>query len=640
MKHTANIKRSRRGQATAIGAVLFLALMVLMVAFVQEAYMVQVNMNQVDTERIHENITITSAYLNSDGHLVFNVANRGSNTANLARLWIINQTDNQHLDIPLSNYYVEPGATISDVTSQVLTLGQNYAIRVVTERGNIASYNLVSNVWARVSVYAPSSTAKIGEIVTVYLGITNNDTSGNNIYNLVPTLNVNPVGSLTLLNGPSPSNVTLLPNGESAYFRYVYNVTGSGAPILLTGSFTNAPAGCFDTFTLFANLVPSLRANIQIISPSYNASLVLGTNVTVVLCITNNDTSGNNFYNLRPILAVDPAPSLSLVSGPSPPLIELLPNGVTAFFSYVYTVTGDELTHLLNGTYIGSRTINLNGSFVGAPSGNYNITNLYVYAPDTTDAGSVGSIQLYAESFSFIYQDQYPLKSQYPPHGDPAQNGWNVGGPTNFGQGYPAYTAPASTKLVLSIMARNVDPLNRTIYLNSNTIIKLKPGSAAMEFFIVNMAGGVISAYSDSDQIVLAPGETIRLYFGSATEQTPSTGKSAEVFLLMNGHFDDGTPFSKNWPFISTYTVTSEVQFISSTSGNTGNTVSISYSGFSYNTKIYWFDSTYGTSFSVNQIGNGTTTTATFTVPPSVPGYFAVYVSDGVNVAYVTFQHT
>ena len=523
------VKRSRRGQASAIGAVLFLALLVLMVAFVQEVYLTQVNMNQVDTERIQENITITSAYINSDGHLVFNVANRGSNTANLARLWIINQTDNQHFHFPFSNYYVEPGATISNVTSVVLTLGQNYAIRVVTERGNIASYNLV----------------------------------------------------------------------------------------------------------------PSLRARIQIISPSYNASLLMGSNVTVTLCITNNDTSDSNIYNLQPVLSVDPAPSLSLVSGPSPDKVELLPPGDSAFFSYVYNVTGYGLTPLLNGSYLGSRVINLNGSFVGAPEGNFNLTNVYVSILDIANQASVGSLQLFAESFSYIINDgnKYPL-------GDPAQNGWYVGAPSNPGQGYPAYTTVPNAWVIFSLIVQNVDPVGRTIYLNSLSNIYLSGSFGDKVFYIINDANNVPSAYSDQTQIALNPGQTKRLYFGSSTPTdfksigTPAQGNPATVFFLANGHFDDGTPFSKNWPFVSTYTSVATVTSMSSTSGATDQTINISFSGFSYNTNLYWFDSTYGVSFTVNLIGSGSTTDATFTVPESAPGYFAVYVSDGVNVAYVTFYHT
>jgi archaellum component FlaF (FlaF/FlaG flagellin family) len=180
-----NFKRSKRGQATAIGAVLFLALAILMIAFAQEVYFTQSNMNQLDVERIQENIVINSAYTDSLNHLVVNMTNRGASTANIVRLWIVNQTDNQHYTIAISNLYLEPGASSSYVTSERLTQRQDYSIRIVTERGNIASYNIVPQIRARIDIYAPA-TNLIGNNATVLLTITNNDTSGNNMYNVIP----------------------------------------------------------------------------------------------------------------------------------------------------------------------------------------------------------------------------------------------------------------------------------------------------------------------------------------------------------------------------------------------------------------------------------------------------------------------
>ena len=346
----------------------------------QEVFQTQLNMNQLDSDRIHENALITSAYIGSAGQLFLTVTNQGSVTASIARLWIINQTDNTHLNytipdpkVELPIPYIEPGAAISIVANASLKSGQNYAVRIVTGRGNIASYNLVPQVKARVSIYAPSS-PQIGQNVTVYLGITNNDTSGNNIYNLVPTLAVNPVSSLTLLEGPNPQNISLLPNGETVYFRYVYKVIGSELPISLNGSFTNAPEGSFDNCTMYTNLVPHVKARVSIIASSSN---LIGNNVTVTLCITNNDTSGNNIYNLTPILTVNPSSSLTLQEGPTPSNITLLPAGSTAFFTYVYKVTGSGLTIALNGT------------FANAPNGTYATTTIYATTIDTSASASI-----------------------------------------------------------------------------------------------------------------------------------------------------------------------------------------------------------------------------------------------------------
>jgi hypothetical protein len=253
-------KRSNTGAATILGAVLILALFVMMFAFVQEVYFTQVKMNQVDTDKIQENILITSAYINTDGQIVLNIVNRGSLTANLVRLWVINQTDNTYWDFPFSEFYIHPGASATNITNAVFTSGQDYSIRLVTERGNIASYNLVPAVQARIDIIAPS-TSIIGNNVTVVLSITNNDTSGNNIYNLEPNITVTPSSSLERLEGPIPERVELLPAGMTANFVYVYKVTGSGLSITLNGTFNNAPHGNYANTTIYATTVSVAAGN-------------------------------------------------------------------------------------------------------------------------------------------------------------------------------------------------------------------------------------------------------------------------------------------------------------------------------------------------------------------------------------------
>lgn len=255
-------RRSRRGQATAIGAVLFLSLIVLMAAFLTEVYQIQDRMQRLDNERLQEHVVITAAYLNSEEQLVLNVTNQGSVTAKLVRLWVINQTNNEHFSFNFSNLYIAPGMSVSNVTDVMLMSGKDYAVRVVTERGNVASYNIVASVKARLSIIA-SSTNYIGNNVTVVFCVTNNDTSGNNLYDLEPIMSVSPAPSLQLLEGPTPSKVELLPAGSSAYFVYVYKVTGSGLSSTLNGSFVGAPAGTYVTTTIYAT---ALQVSVEVTS--------------------------------------------------------------------------------------------------------------------------------------------------------------------------------------------------------------------------------------------------------------------------------------------------------------------------------------------------------------------------------------
>ena len=493
LEHSRRVKRSRRGASTAIGALLFLILAFLMIAFMMEVFQLQSNMNQLDLDRIHENVLVTSAYLNSSNNLILNITNRGQSTVNIQHLWVRNNTDNTHYlwsnsstDNPKFNFpmlNIDPGSSANYTTTQNFTLGQDYSIQVNTARGNSASYHIVPSLRADISIISPSVNASLfmGSNATVILRITNNDTSGNSIYNLNSTLSVNPAHSLTLMSGPSPSMVALLPPGDSAVFSYVYNVTGYGLiPLLngsyigsgafvLNGSFVGAPAGNFNLVNVYAavvdhvsvtsaylnsnnnlvlhivnlgpstvnirqlfvrnntgntqylwsnssadnpnytfpmlnidpgssadytttqnftlgqdysiqvntargniasyHIVPNVWARVSIYAPS---SPQIGQNITVYLGITNNDTSGNNVYNVVPTLSVSPVSSLTPLEGPNPSNITLLPTGETAYFRYVYKVTGSGLE------------ISLKGSFTNAPLGNYD--NCTIYAT-TFDAG-------------------------------------------------------------------------------------------------------------------------------------------------------------------------------------------------------------------------------------------------------------
>ncbi|MGF3522341.1 MAG: hypothetical protein ACQXXJ_04500 [Candidatus Bathyarchaeia archaeon] len=249
---------------------MFLSLIVLMAAFLTEVYQIQQRMQLLDTERFQEHVVITAAYLNPEGRLVVNVTHQGSVTAKLVRLWVINQTANEHFYFNFSNLYITPGMSVSNVTALTLARGKDYAVRVVTERGNIASYNIAASYSggggasgkARLSIMA-SSTNYIGNNVTVVFCVTNNDTSGNNIYDLEPTMSVSPAPSLELLEGPTPSRVELLAAGSSVCFVYVYRVTGSGLSSTLNGSFVGAPVGNYVTTTIYA---ASLQVSVEVTS--------------------------------------------------------------------------------------------------------------------------------------------------------------------------------------------------------------------------------------------------------------------------------------------------------------------------------------------------------------------------------------
>jgi len=252
-----SLRRRRRGQATIIGMGLFLILFMLTfstlffyITTLNEYNRVVQTASSADLSRIQEDIRITSAYLDAQKRLILNMTNRGMEMAHLTRLWIINQTDNQHYQYDFDNLYLAPGESISNTTRISLKTGKDYTIRIVTEKGNMVSFNLVPQIRARLRFIAESTVVK-GLNNTIVLAVTNNDTSNNYIYNLEPTINITPSAGVEYKSGPEPAMVSVLAPGSTAFFQWDYRNTGDALRLTYNGSFVNAPQGNYVLFTAY-----------------------------------------------------------------------------------------------------------------------------------------------------------------------------------------------------------------------------------------------------------------------------------------------------------------------------------------------------------------------------------------------------
>jgi len=261
MKVIGKLRKSKKAVSTIIGTMLFI--MIFFSAFFTMLYVTSTT-SQLEQQRVHENVVITSAYLDRNKQLALNVTNYGSVTSHLTRLWIINMTDNDHDNFEF-DYYLGPGEAISNVTSVKLTSGKTYAIRIATELGNIVSYNLASRLRARISLYAPSS-VQVAYNTTVFMTVTNNDTSNNNIYDLVPTLTISPSSGVELKEGPTPVSISLLPTGNTVLFRWIYQVTGAALSFTYNGSFVGAPKGNYVTATSHVTTGVAVSAAVPVTS--------------------------------------------------------------------------------------------------------------------------------------------------------------------------------------------------------------------------------------------------------------------------------------------------------------------------------------------------------------------------------------
>jgi len=127
------LKRDRRGISNIIVVALSL---VIILAIVSNIVLWNYEMNQVDWEKMRENVIITNVERVTGSQ--FTLENDGGLTVHLVSLWIINSTDHQRYDISV---FVNSAETKNYLRDDISLPTGNYTVKVVTERGNTAVYS-------------------------------------------------------------------------------------------------------------------------------------------------------------------------------------------------------------------------------------------------------------------------------------------------------------------------------------------------------------------------------------------------------------------------------------------------------------------------------------------------------------------
>ncbi|MFQ5762607.1 MAG: WD40 repeat domain-containing protein [Candidatus Bathyarchaeia archaeon] len=245
------MRKARRGVASVVGLVFFLVLLVMSLGSI---FIVTDKLTQLQEASksaltskvvaVNERIEITSAFLNENGTLTLSLTNLGSVTSELARLIIANETDNQHRYFNLTTV-LDPGDFESVDTALSLTSAKKHQIRVVTERGNVASFNLDPTVSTDLSLITPN-TVPLNRTFTAQFFVTNRDTSNNVMFNVAPSLTYS---GGSLIAGPSPSSVEFVQPGSTAQFQWTFRAPATPTTLMFNATYTNAPQGVYSTST-------------------------------------------------------------------------------------------------------------------------------------------------------------------------------------------------------------------------------------------------------------------------------------------------------------------------------------------------------------------------------------------------------
>ncbi|MGH9921267.1 MAG: hypothetical protein ACRD38_00795 [Nitrososphaerales archaeon] len=386
-------------------------------------------------------------------------------------------------------------------------------------------------------------------------------------------------------------------------------------------------------------------ASFKIMSPKDNAlkmslyitprSIPKDQNVSILFGVANNLTDGSLVQSITPQISwtrtVDVGSiqsTATLVEGPLPAMERSLTFAETAFFKWVYRISGDA-----------GDKIRFDATVVNAKLGNL------VSEEVTIVVGAQSAQAVLAEGIGSVVIDPDSLRHVHT-NGD-SQSGVNL-------KGYLGFAVPTSQPTMWSVNVTNGDPQKRNITIYATSL--LQTSNTIKHFYVTD---GLTPACCSDNQVVaynttkpkifLEYNKTATVYFASSSpssssaENTPSENMDG-IFIIFSGKFNDGTPYGQTIPFQATYSTTATLT-LSAYSGGNGASITVDGSNYESSSKVYVFwrnsDGTTTlvkmvTATSSGAIPGGTT----FNVPTASAGYYMVFATDELNTAFKTFQHT
>ncbi len=204
-------------------------------------------------DQFKENFEVTNIRID-DGKFNLTIQNTGQLPINFTRLWVNNVTDNSW---PIQNFTVNkvssPGQVLNNV-GQNLNLyaldSQSYTLRLVTERGNTFNVQISSpkDKALEMNLFTTPRSVITLQNVTIWYGVTNNLTDGSILQLITPQIEDPPdttgSASATYVEGPIPTTKQSLTNGNTAFFKWIYEVNGiEGDTIAFNVTINNAIQG-------------------------------------------------------------------------------------------------------------------------------------------------------------------------------------------------------------------------------------------------------------------------------------------------------------------------------------------------------------------------------------------------------------
>jgi len=279
--------KHRKGLSSVVGAVFMILVMIGALNLTIWTLRQQDSVSQAVLDRtnsqlnkLNENIMIKDVRLTTTAplnRLNITVANSGGSTAQLASIYIINETAS-----PKTQYNYTLTDTVNG-RSSVKNIGTNiaftvkdltnYSVRIVTKAGNSAAINIgsLSTKPLQMIMFAiPSTLAPGGGNVTLMLSINNNYTdtafpkgiSANMTYSGACTPTSLYPCTVTKQSSSLLGNGTIIAPGSTALYKWVYNVNApDGTTYTFTAKIVNGVVGNTATARVTLKLLDASRSN-------------------------------------------------------------------------------------------------------------------------------------------------------------------------------------------------------------------------------------------------------------------------------------------------------------------------------------------------------------------------------------------
>ncbi len=235
--------KTRRSISSVVGMVFAIIALTTTLAYITYSMDTLEKFNQVimvksieNTDKVEEEFDIISAETTPARKFKITVQNTGNLPVNFTRLWVENTTHPTDWVARYNlNTQVYPGGSAQNIGDNLDLYSvdtQSYKMKLVTERGNSKEFfiNSASQQPLYITLDATPDTIFDTFTTTLKMNVVNNMSNNNLLLNLEPkAMGISCTGTCTdtnELSGPEPTSYDSLKAGDTATFKWVYELDG------------------------------------------------------------------------------------------------------------------------------------------------------------------------------------------------------------------------------------------------------------------------------------------------------------------------------------------------------------------------------------------------------------------------------